>query len=127
MLTKAWTLPRCGRNFPTVFELKIKASLGKELPLHCVLEEGGMPEWRGRVSPPHLYHHQRGGASLSRSPPLQWGPSVLREMFRVLSIKIQMAAKVSLYLCMGLHLPLWFAVKLTTMIILYSQLYYTDG
>lgn len=49
---------------------------------------------------------------------LKWGPSVLREMFRVLSIQIQMADKVGLYLHMGLHLPLWCSVKLMTMIIL---------
>lgn len=117
MLTKAWTLPHCDRNFPTVFELKIKASLGKELPLHCVLEEGGLNgegKFLHRICPTTSEEEPAFHSSSQ-----QWGPSVLREMFRVLSIKIQMADKVNLYLYMGSHLPLWFAVKLTAMI-LYS-------
>lgn len=75
-----------------------------------------MLEWRGSISS-HLYHYQ-----LKRSQPFtaahcSGGPSVLREMLRVLSIEIQRADTVSWYLCKALPLTLRFLVKLVKTVI----------
>lgn len=57
-----------------------------------------MLEWRGSLSITSVPLSAKEKSAFHGSS-LQWGPSVLKEMFRVLSIEIQKADTASLYLC----------------------------
>lgn len=57
-----------------------------------------MLEWRGSFSITSVPLSAKEKSAFPGSS-LWWGPSVLREMFRVLSIEIQKAHTDSLYLC----------------------------